>query len=255
LVATRLTVEIAIAMVCSALGQSVRVGKPPRFAGLWETRHQTTLMLVSGFALFSLLRLTVPRVWLSTLSAAIAAGFLVIDISFTHRFIADSLETRALSDLFSQDPSPPGPMMLVVENDRNYRALGRFFPFYELSYLINAGKNGEPRLAISSREIMDPATNNYAQAPVPAVIAALATLCTKYRSSPQYGFGGFVSNGQIETVRLVANRPPPGLFQTISEAVHTGGGVGPQQALAMVRLEREIGPIGGTCVGPCCSKE
>jgi len=211
--------------------------------------------LVSGFALFSLLRLTVPRVWLSTLSAAIAAGFLVIDISFTHRFIADSLETRALSDLFSQDPSPPGTMMLVVENDRDYRALGRFFPFYELSYLINGGKNGAPRLAISSREIMDPTTKNYAQASVPAVIAALAALCTKYRSSPQYGFGGFVSNGRIETVRLVANRPPPGLFQTISEAVHTGGGVGPQQASAMVRLEREIRPIGGGCVGPCCSNE
>jgi hypothetical protein len=47
----------------------------------------------------------------------------------------------------------------------------------------------------------------------PAAMAALRGFCEKYRSTPQYGFGGFVSNGQIETVKLVTNQPPPGPFR------------------------------------------
>jgi hypothetical protein len=59
----RLTAFVAVAalaLIVSAIFPYVIVGQPPRFAGLWETRHQTTLMMVSGFAIFASLRLFVP---------------------------------------------------------------------------------------------------------------------------------------------------------------------------------------------------
>jgi hypothetical protein len=250
-----LTLAIALALIVSALFPYVIVGQPPRFSGLWETRHQTTLMMVSGFAIFAFLRLIMPRQLLWKAAAAIAAFFLVTDISVTQKLVADALETRAVINLFKQHPSPPGTMMLVLENDRDYRALGRFFPFYELSYLVNAGGTGNPRLAISNQEVLDPSTGDYAKAPVPAVIAALVGICEKLRSNPPYGFGGFVSNGQIETVKLVTNRRPPGLFQTISEAVRATRAEPPQDLTAMVRKESEIASIGGACISPCCSNQ
>jgi hypothetical protein len=248
-----LTLATALALVVSALFPYVIVGQPPRFSGLWETRHQTTLMMVSGFAIFAFLRLIMPRRLLWKAAAIIATGFLVIDISVTHKLIADALETRAIFNLFKQHPSPPGTMMLVLEDDRDYRALGRFFPFYELSYLVNAGGTGNPRLAISNQEVLDPLTGGYAKAPVPAVIAALVKICDKFRSQRPYGLSGFVSNGQIETLKLTTNRKPPGLFQTFSEAIRATRAEPPQASAAMVKSESEIAPIVGACRSPCCS--
>jgi hypothetical protein len=250
-----LTLAIALALIVSALFPYVIVGQPPRFSGLWETRHQTTLMMVSGFALFAFLRLIVPRPFLWKAAATIAAFFLVADISVTQKLVADALETRAVINLFKQNPSPPGTMMLVLENDRDYRALGRFFPFYELSYLINPDGTSKPRLAISNQEVIDPSTGNYAKTPVPAVITALVGICEKLRSHPAYGLGGFVSNGQIETVKLITNRRPPGLFQTIGEAIRATGAEPPQDLTAMVRKESDTASIGGACISPCCSNQ
>jgi hypothetical protein len=249
-----LTLILVVALIVSALFPYVMVGQPPRFGGLWETRHQTTLMLVSGFAIFSLLQLVVPRPILWRVAAAMAALFLVIDIAVTHQLVVDALETRAVTELFKQHPSPPGTMMFVLENDRDYRALGRFFPFYELSALANADATGKPRMAMSNLEVLDPSTGTYPQKLVPTATAALIKLCQQNRLNPQFGFGGFVSNGQIETVRLVTNRKPPGVLGAIREAIRANGTAGPDDKLpAMVRAESEITPIGGACVSPCCS--
>jgi hypothetical protein len=253
-IADVLALVAAVALVFSALFPYVFVGKPPRFSGLWETRHQTTLMMVSGFVIWAVLRLVIARRFLSRAAAILAAGFLLIDISVTQRLVADGLELRALSNYFKANPAPPGTMMFVVEDDRDYRTLRRFLPFYELAFLINADRPGNPTLPFSNRDIIDPATRTYAvKATVPAVMAALRGVCEKYRAAPQYGFGGFVSNGQIETVKLVTNQPPPGPFSAISLAVRSpSAGKASQELAALVRVEREIAPIGGACIGPCC---
>jgi len=211
-------------------------------------------MMVSGFGIYAVLRLAAPQRFLSGIAAILAAGFLLIDISVTHRLVADGLELRALSNYFKAHPAPPGTMMFVVENDRDYRTLGRFLPFYELAYLINADRPGNPTLPFSNRDVLDPATRTYAaKATVPAVMAALRGVCEKFRSKPQYGFGGFVSNGQIETVKLVTNQPPPGPFRAIGLAFRASSATESSQELAaLVRVEREIAPIGGACVAPCC---
>jgi hypothetical protein len=253
-IADVLALVVAAALVFTALFPYVFVGKPPRFNGLWETRHQTTLMMASGFVVYAVLRFVAPRRFLSALAAVLAAGFLLIDISVTHRLVADGLELRALPNYFKAHPAPPGTMMFVVENDRDYRTLGRVLPFYELAFLINADRPGNPTLPLSNREVLDPVTDTYAaKATVPTVMAALRGFCEKYRSKPQYGFGGFVSNGQIETVKFVTNQTPPGPFRAIGLAVRSSSASEASQELAaLVRIEREAAPIGGACVAPCC---
>lgn len=251
-----LTLLVALALIVSALFPYVMVGQPPRFSGLWETRHQTTLTLVSGFAIFSFLRLVVPRRFVWKTAAVIAAGFLMIDISTTHQLVVDALETGALAELFKQQPSAPGTMIFAIENDRNYRALGRFFAFYEMTFLANAGQTGNPRMAMSNLEVLDPSTGSYPQNLIPAATAALIKLCQQERPNPQFGFGGFVSNGTIETVRLVKNREPPGVLGAIREAIHADGAAEPSAKLpAMVRAERKISSVEGACVSPCCSDQ
>jgi hypothetical protein len=171
-IADVLALVVAAALVFSALFPYVFVGKPPRFSGLWETRHQTTLMMVSGFVIWAVLRLVIARRFLSRIAAILAAGFLLIDISITQRLVADGLELRALSNYFKANPAPPGTMMFVVEDDRDYRTLRRFLPFYELAFLINTDRPGNPTLPFSNRDVIDPSTKTYAvKATVPAVMA------------------------------------------------------------------------------------
>lgn len=252
LAASMFAVFAAFALVICALFPYIIVGQPPRFTGLWETRHQTTLIMVSGFTIMAGLRVVLPRRWLWRVAALICAAFLVIDISFSHRLLVDALETGELADLLEQNPSPAGTMLLVREDDQEYRALGRFFPFYEISFLVNQGQTGIPRLALSNREVMDPATDTYATAPVPAVVDKLISLCKDHRSDPQFGFGGFVSNGQVEAISLVATRKPPGLLAALSQAMHLNG-TGGKKTDPMVRIEQTSAPMPiSACVSPCC---
>lgn len=246
-----LMLVIAVALVISALFPYVLVGKPPRFNGLWETRNQTTLMLVSGFVIVAVLRLVVPRILLPVAAGVICAGFLVLDMSVTHRLLADALEARAISAQFRLEPSPPGTMMFVRENDRDYRTMGRFLPFYELSYLVNSRDLGFSRLAISDREVLEPSTGTYPVAVTPAVIEALVKLCEAYRQHPQFGFADFVPNGKIETVNLVSARPRPGVLEILGDAFRIAGGDAPNPS-ELVRIERSTAPAGESCTAPCC---
>jgi len=248
-------VATSLALAICALFPYVAVGKPPRFHGLWETRHQTTLLLFSGFLMYAVLRLCLPRFLLSTTAAALTILFLVLNISVTHRLLLDALETREISGLLNTQPPAPGTMLLVVEQDRNYRALGRFFPFYELSYILNSEDRAGRVLAISNQEILDPTTNTYVTGRIPTVDSKLIALCEKYRSAPQYGFGGFVSNGTVQTVTLLSNREPPRLFDTLGKSIRAAVTATPAPTSPlMVRIERTPpSPIEGTCRAPCCA--
>jgi hypothetical protein len=245
---------IGLALAVCSLLPYVLVGKPPRFDGLWETRHQTTLMLVSGFLIYSALRLSVPRRVLPAASAVLAAFFLILDISVTHRLVLDALETREISSLLKTQPPTPGTMMLVMEEDRNYRALGRFFAFYELSYILNPDGREDRVLAVSNREILDPSTGTYVTGKIPAAESKLIHYCENFRSAPQYGFGGFVSNGNIETIRLLSNREPPRLFEALGESIRSAVKAGPASTSSpMIRVERTASAMEGACRSPCCA--
>ena len=222
------TLIVAIVLIVSALFPYIIVGQPPRFSGLSETRHQTTLMVVSGFAIFSFLRLVIPRRFIWKAAAIIAAGFLMIDISTTHQLVVDALETRAVAELLKQHPSAPGTMIFVIEDDRNYRALGassRSMNYLRWQTWTNPAI---PGMAMSNREIMDPVTDTYPERLIPTAASALIKLCQQYRSNPQYGFGDFVSNGKIETIKLITNRAPPGILGAIREAIHADGAIEPR---------------------------
>jgi hypothetical protein len=228
------------------VGEAFQNARVERIGPLYEAM---SVRLFRWFVMLALGSLSAASAWkIGCPGWAVYLGF----GNVTHRVIADALEARTLSNLFKAQPSPPGTMVFVIEKDREYRALGRFFPFYELSYLVNPDDAGNPRLAISNREVLDPATGTYPTTAIPAVSRALVGLCQNHRSNPQYGVGGFVSNGTIETVTVIADHSPPGFFQTIRGAIRVARADGPEPT-APVRLARETAPIGGACVSPCCS--
>jgi hypothetical protein len=85
--------------------------------------------------------------------------------------------------------------------------------------------------------------------PATHLTAARRGFCEKYCSAPQYGFGG----GQIETVKLVTSQPGPGPFSATGMAVRgSSAGEAGRELAALVRVEREMSPIGRACVAPCC---
>lgn len=248
-----IAVVIAWALAVSALFPYVLVGQPPRYSGLWETRHQTTLMLFSGFFIVAGYRLLLPRRLLARAAAITAVLFLTLDISFTHRFVADVLETGEIAGYLKRQPPSPGTMMFVLENDRTYRTFGRFFPFYELAWLARGGEAAEPKLAQSNQEIIDPSIGNYAQTLTPKAVAKLVGLCKDLQNTPQFGSAGFVANGQVETINLTANRPRPGPFATIYLAIRRLGLSEPDTSVApLVHIDSKVDSIGGACRSPCC---
>lgn len=251
-----IAVIAAFTLCISALFPYVMVGNPPRFSGLWETRHQTTLMLVSGFTIVAIYRLLFPRRFFARAAVVTAIGFLVLDFSFMHRMLADILETRQIADHFRREVPPSGTMMYVVENDRTYRTFGRFFPFYELAWLVRTGPGSGPVMPQSNQEFINPSAGDYAQELTPKVVATLVDLCKKFRGHPEYGFGDFVSNGQIETVTLTAIRPRPGPFETAYLTIRDLGHAEPRPSEPqMVRVDSKSAPIGGACRSPCCGDD
>ena len=248
-----IAVVVAFVLCVSALFPYVIVGQPPHFLGLWETRHQTTLMLVSGFAFVAIYRLLLPRRFLVGAAAITAIVFLTLDLSIVHRLLADVLETRQIGDYFKRQVPPRGTMMYVVENDRTYRTLGRFFPFYELTALAKGDQGNGPVMGVSNQEFINPSSGDYAQEVTPKAVERLIEICKNLRDSPQFGFKGFVSNGHIDTVTLMANRPRPGPFETVYLAVRELGRLeSDPSAPPMVRIDIKPGLIGGACRSPCC---
>jgi hypothetical protein len=248
-----IAVIAAGALCISALFPYVIVGSPPHYLGLWETRHQTTLALVSGFTVVAIYRLVFAHRFVATAAAVTAIVFLTMDLSVTHRLLADILETGEIADGLRRDGPTPGTMMYVVENDRTYRLFGRYFPFYELAGLARSDRAGEPVLAQSNQEFIDPASGYYAEQVNPRALARLRQLCNAGRNSPQFGFEGFVSNGQIQTVDLTAARPRPGPLETLSLAIRQTGRARPDPGVApLVRIDRKTSPIAGACHAPCC---
>lgn len=204
---------VGLLLLFTALFPYILVDQPPRFMGLWETRHQTTMMLVAGFALYAVLRLIVPRVLVGAAAGALALGFLAIDITTAHRVMVDAHATRATQIAFAEASLPRGAMVLVIENDRQLRALGRHYAFYEITRLANVALGGSAVFAFSNREVVDPATDTYPQALSPPVFAHMAMICSRARDLPQYGYGGFSASGPVVTIHLTGGREPPGLLE------------------------------------------
>lgn len=242
LITKLLLVFAALVLIIAALFPYVIVDQRPRFPGLWETRHQTTLMIVSGFALLASFRLIMPA-WIRWAACALTAMiFLAFDLSFAKALLVDSLEVNQISRLFAAKPPAPGTMIFIIEDDREYRVFYRFLQFYELPRIINADV-----LAITNQAVIDPEIHDYARSVTAGVMRALTSACEVTAVHPEYGPRNFVSNGKIETIRLVGIEDPPSFFVAIKDALQ------PSKARPMVKLE--IGPtatIEGGCASPCC---
>jgi hypothetical protein len=184
-----------------ALYPYVIVQQPPRLLGLWETRHQLTLMLVSGGVLLCFFRSFGSLRALNVAAAIVIFVFLTLDYGAARQFLVDRLEQRELQLKLAANPLPPEALVLTVESDRTLRMFGRFFAFYELTHLANQADGRDDRLLVSNREIIDPETGTYATTPNLRVVEKMLRNCT-LRARPEFGFAGFSYQGTVTQLSL-----------------------------------------------------
>jgi hypothetical protein len=187
---------IALLTPVLALYPYIAVQQPPRFLGLWETRHQLTLMLVSGCVLVCLIRSVVGARGLDAIATVLLFLFLTLDYGAGRQFLVDRLEQRELEQRFAADPLPSQSLVFVVEADRSHRMFGRFLNFYELTHIVNRADGHNDRLAMSNREILDPRTGTYAVDANPGVVEKMLQVC-HLRGRPEFGFANFSYNGRV----------------------------------------------------------
>jgi hypothetical protein len=194
---------LALAMVTPilALYPYIVVQQPPRFPGLWETRHQLTLMLVSASVLVCMVRCFSGQRSLNVIAAFFLFLFLAQDYAAGRQFLVDRLEYRELAHKLAADPLPPQSLVLIVERNREFRMFGRFFAFYELNHLASRADGQTSRLVVSNREILDPQTNTHAVEANPPVVVKMLRLCS-LRGRPEFGFSGFSYNGRATAVSI-----------------------------------------------------
>jgi hypothetical protein len=185
---------LALSTPFFALYPYVIVQQPPRFSGLWETRHQLTLMLVSGSVLVCLLRFFGSIRALHVSATIMIFVFLTLDYGTARQFLVDRLEQREIERKLAANPPPPGSLVLMVESDRGFRMFGRFFAFYELSRIVNRIDGRDDRLVVSNREVIDPETGTYATRANLPVVEKMLQYCT-LRGRPEFGFSGFSFHG------------------------------------------------------------
>jgi hypothetical protein len=215
-----------------ALYPYIVVQQPPRFIGLWDTRHQLTLMLVTGAALVCIFRSISGQRPSSVIATIVLFLFLTLDYAAGRQFLVDRLEQREFERKLAADPLPPQSLVLMIERDREFRMFGRFFAFYELSHLANRIDGDDDRLVVSNREIIDPGTDTYAVGINPRVVEKMLQFC-RYRDRPEFGFSAFSYHGNAieESVS-----PQTGRI-TLTEAIYlTMFG----QQTDWIRLDRKV---------------
>lgn len=202
-----------------ALFPYVMVGIDPRYHGLWETRHTTTLAIVGGVLVFALLRATFSARFLPAACLAVLSFFMAMDISASRQLLGDVYESNGIVHSPAIAAIPAGTMIGLLEDDSAYRMFGRHFTFYDASAMFNAHADNDSLVVNSQFEIIDPATGDYVQAGSPAFAPAVAQICKNRVHLPQYGFGDVVSNGLFYEVSLQPKSDPPSFISGVGIAL------------------------------------
>ncbi len=212
---------LALSTPVLALYPYVIVEQPPRFSGLWETRHQLTLMLVSGSALVCFLRSFGSLRALHVSATIVIFVFLTLDYGTARQFLVDRLDQQELQLKLAADPLPPESLVLIVESDRDFRMFRRFFAFYELSQMAKRIDGRDDRLMVSNREIIDPETGTYATHPNLGVVEKMLQHCS-LRGRPEFGFSGFSYRGTVIQKSIEPQVPRISLAKAIQRTISGG---------------------------------
>ncbi|MGV8834212.1 MAG: hypothetical protein ACOH2N_19780 [Devosia sp.] len=202
----------------AALFPYVMVGIDPRYRGLWETRHTTTLAIVGGALVFALLRAALPARFVPAASLAVLGFFVAIDVSASRQLLGDIYESNGIIHSPAIAAIPPGSMIGLLEDDSAYRMFGRHFTFYDASAMFNAHADTDSLVVHSQFDVIDPATGDFVRAGSPAFPPAVAQVCRNAVHLPQYGFGDVVSNGLFFEVSLQPKSAPPSFISGLGIA-------------------------------------
>ena len=206
------------ALVVSAIFPYVIVGQPPRFSGLWETRHFLALQMFLGVALVFLVRAISgrrPRQWVYFL---LLVAFLTLDYGTARQYLVDRLMQRELLTDFAQTRMEPNTLVLFLEKQRNLMMFGRHFAFYEISNMINRSQGTMDRLVVSNQELIDPDTGTYAESLSPGVAEKMLDDCAVV-ARPEYGFGDFHFEGRGVVLTATSIVTAVSLLEAITDTI------------------------------------
>ncbi len=212
-------VAVLFAACLMAIFPYAIVGVTPAFWGLWETRHQATLVLFVGCLIVAVLRLAAPKPVMSVLSAGFLFYFAFLGVSASRQLLTDVMDNNLIMASSEIAAIPDGTVVGVFERDLEYRIFNRHLQFYDASSMLNHGRGQGDLVVVSSLEDLDINTGNY---PVPGSASMLeraVSICNFGVARPQYGFGGFQPNGQYAEVVVTAMKPMPGFFHALGLAL------------------------------------
>jgi hypothetical protein len=238
----RTLLALALLTPILALYPYITVRQPPRFSGLWETRHQLTLMLVSGGVIVFIVRSFASRSALNVIATIAMLVFLTLDYSVARQFLVDRLEQREILRKFAAEPLPPGALVLVVESDRDFRMLDRFFAFYELAHMVGVIDGRADRLVVSNREILDPQTGTYATHVTAPVVENMLKLCS-VRTRPEFGLSKYFFDGSVVQASITSQGKPVSFAKAIELSLSG-------EPTHWVKIERTDLRVNTTTCGP-----
>ncbi|PLP60497.1 hypothetical protein CYK37_05005 [Mesorhizobium loti] len=196
----------------------VMVGHSPSFEGLWETRHQTTLSVILGIFVFATLRAALPSRLVPTSCVIVLYCFTAIDVSVSRQLMADIYDSNAIMHAPRVVEIPKNTLVAVFEDNRSYRMMRRQFRFYELSSMLSAHASERTIMAMSNRDVTDPATGTFAAPGSDGLPAAIAKLCALWVRYPEYGFGDIAANGKFAELRLTPKSDPPTFLEGLGRS-------------------------------------
>jgi hypothetical protein len=226
----RVLVGLAFFSVFTSLYPYVMVGIQPSFRGFWETRHQLTLMVVSGVALVMIFRALLPGRLLNRACALALLVCMTLDFGAARFILSDRLEQRELERNLHSAALPSGALVLFIER-RHSGMLNRYFRFYELNHLAGRIDGRRDRLFVSGRELIDPATNDVATDLTSDIVSLMLGHCNAARDQlsrgglglrHEYGYKDFVYSGLAYRMTMVPSRSRVSLAEAVGWTISGG---------------------------------
>jgi len=195
------------------------VGLHPSFAGLWESRHQTTLAVIAGTVGFSLLNAILPARVVPACCALLICVFMAMDISVSRQLMADVIDSNALIYAPQVAAIPENTLVAVHADNQAYRMMGRTLRFYELSAMLNMHTAEHKIMGMLASEVVNTGARSTATPDTDRLTASISARCAKWAHHPEYGFGDINERNQFAELWLTPKLQPPSYWEGLATTI------------------------------------
>jgi len=208
-----------LGMAILAFFPYVMVGLHPSFAGLWESRHQTTLAVIAGTIAFSVLNAILPARIVPACCALLICIFMAMDISVSRQLMADVIDSSALIYAPQVAAIPENTLVAVHADNKTYRMMGRTLRFYELSAMLNMHAPEHKIMAMLASEAVGTGTHSTAPLGTDTLAAGISAKCATWVHHPEYGFGEIGEHDQFAELWLTPKLQPPSYWEGLKTTI------------------------------------